>query len=86
MDDKNLHRDVAHPITQEMRDYIHNKIIDAYKLEVEKGPAEPASAPEEIKPTSTTEEEKAPKPARGRFGRKSKPEAVSEPKEEEPVE
>ncbi len=86
MDDKNLHRDVAHPITQEMRDYIHNKIIEAYKLELEKGPSEPASAPEKAKPASTTEGEKAPKPARGRFGRRSKPEAVSEPKEEEPVE
>src|SRR4030042_4985601 len=41
-DDKNLHRDVAHPITQEMRDYIHNKIIDAYKLKIEKGPSESA--------------------------------------------
>ncbi len=59
MDDKSLHRDVAHPITQEMRDYIHNKIIEAYKLELEKGGSEPTSAPSEP-PSAPEEEKKAP--------------------------
>lgn len=73
-DDKNLHRDVAHPITQEMRDYIHNRIIDAYKLEIGKSPEEPVSAPKE---------EKEPEVKKGLFGRKeTKKETESAPKEE----
>ena len=62
VDDKSLHRDVAHPITQEMRDYIHNKVIEAYKAELQnsgsaadvsedtdKGPEEAETAePEEM--------------------------------------
>lgn len=48
LDDKSLHRDVAHPITQEMRDYIHNKVIEAYKLELENsGSQEEVSTGEE---------------------------------------
>ena len=36
-DDQRLkHRDLAHPITQKMREYIHNKLFDAYKLELNK--------------------------------------------------
>lgn len=72
-DDKNLHRDVAHPITQEMRDYIHNKTIDAYKLEIEKGPAEPVS--EKV-------EEKEPETKTGLFGRKTVKKETEAPKEE----
>lgn len=76
MDDKNLHRDVAHPITQEMREYIHNKIIEAYKLELEKGPSESAPIPSGPAP----EEGKTPKVARSRFGRRrAKPEAEAKP-------
>ncbi len=74
-DDKNLHRDVAHPITQEMRDYIHNKTIDAYKLEIEKGPAEPVSEKVEEKEAETKT---------GLFGRKTvKKETEATPPKEE---
>ena len=34
-DAKAEHRDMAHPITQEFRDYLQNKILEAYKKEVE---------------------------------------------------
>lgn len=34
-EDKSEHRDIAHPITQEFRDYLQKKILDAYKQEVE---------------------------------------------------
>ncbi len=30
------HRDIAHPITAETREYIQGKVIDAYKIECEK--------------------------------------------------
>lgn len=72
-DDKNLHRDVAHPITQEMRDYIHNKIIDAYKVEFEKGPSESASSSaEKPSPKEATVKEKKLETKKGLFGRKTK--------------
>ena len=90
IDDKNLHRDVAHPITQEMRDYIHNKIIEAYKLELEKGPVE-AAPREAVKAASNEpaevaapkeEAEKEPEAKKGLFGRKLKPKAEAKKKEE----
>ena len=31
------HRDIAHPITQQFREYLQNKILDAYKKEVPEG-------------------------------------------------
>jgi hypothetical protein len=68
VDDKNLHRDVAHPITQEMRDYIHNKVIDAYKAELGKSPSE--SAAPAVK-------EKEPEVKKGLFGRPIRSETAS---------
>ncbi|MBF0483213.1 MAG: septation protein SpoVG family protein [Candidatus Omnitrophica bacterium] len=38
-DPKADHRDVAHPITQEFRDYLQTKILDAYQQEKVKGPS-----------------------------------------------
>ena len=32
-DAKSNHRDIAHPITKEFRDYLQHKILDAYKKE-----------------------------------------------------
>ena len=32
-DAKSQHRDIAHPITKEFRDYLQHKILDAYKKE-----------------------------------------------------
>jgi len=34
-DAKAEHRDIAHPVNQEFRDYLQNKILDAYKIEVD---------------------------------------------------
>ncbi|MDD5643982.1 MAG: SpoVG family protein [bacterium] len=33
---QNEHRDIAHPITPEAREYIQNKVIDAYKEELQR--------------------------------------------------
>ena len=38
MDAKSQHRDVAHPITKEFRDYLQTKVLEAYKNETERGP------------------------------------------------
>jgi stage V sporulation protein G len=37
-DAKTEHRDIAHPISQEFREYLQNKILEAYKREAEKSP------------------------------------------------
>ncbi len=31
---KSEHRDIAHPVTQEFRDYLQSKVLDAYKREI----------------------------------------------------
>ena len=36
-DAKSEHRDIAHPITQQFREYLQNKILEAYKKEVMQG-------------------------------------------------
>ena len=33
MDAKSEHRDIAHPVTQEFREYLQSKILDAYRKE-----------------------------------------------------
>ncbi len=33
MDTKSEHRDIAHPVTQQFREYLQNKILEAYKKE-----------------------------------------------------
>jgi stage V sporulation protein G len=38
-DAKAEHRDIAHPVTQQFRDYLQGKILDAYKAELEKAPS-----------------------------------------------
>jgi len=56
-DERVLHRDVAHPITQNMREYIQNKVIDAYKAELEKESVEPAPPSEEQYPVEAPDVE-----------------------------
>ena len=34
-DEQSDHRDIAHPITQQFRDYLQKKVLDAYKTETE---------------------------------------------------
>ena len=36
-DAKKEHRDIAHPITQEFREYLQSKILDAYHQELKRG-------------------------------------------------
>jgi len=38
------HRDIAHPITLECREYIQKKVLEAYENEVRKGPQQPKAA------------------------------------------
>lgn len=33
-DAKNEHRDIAHPVTQDFRNYLQGKVLDAYEAEV----------------------------------------------------
>ncbi len=42
-DAKSEHRDIAHPITQDFREYLQNKILEAFNQEMSKGPSESAS-------------------------------------------
>ncbi|MCM8778791.1 MAG: septation protein SpoVG family protein [Candidatus Omnitrophica bacterium] len=32
------HRDIAHPITQEFRDYLQKKVLEAYEKEIKRSP------------------------------------------------
>ena len=45
MDAKSEHRDIAHPVTQQFREYLQNKILEAYKQEAEK--QDPSSVSQE---------------------------------------
>lgn len=38
-DAKTEHRDIAHPVTQDFREYLQKKILDAYKAEADKDPS-----------------------------------------------
>jgi stage V sporulation protein G len=40
---QSTHQDLAHPINQEFRDYLQNKVLEAYHKEKELGPREPRS-------------------------------------------
>jgi stage V sporulation protein G len=37
------HKDIAHPITQQFREYLQKKVLDAYEQEVKKGPSPSSS-------------------------------------------
>lgn len=37
------HRDIAHPITQQFREYLQRKVLEAYKAEIEAQGKKPAS-------------------------------------------
>lgn len=38
------HRDIAHPITSDFREYIQKKVLEAYEAESKRGPTHPAEA------------------------------------------
>jgi stage V sporulation protein G len=43
-DAKAEHRDIAHPVTQEFREYLQTKILAAYKAEIDKSPSKDSSS------------------------------------------
>ena len=45
IDTKSEHRDIAHPVTQQFREYLQNKILEAYKKEG--GKKDPSSSSQE---------------------------------------
>ena len=38
------HRDIAHPITSDFREYIQKRVLDAYEAELKKGPSHPPAS------------------------------------------
>lgn len=64
LDNRTDHRDIAHPITMEAREYIQGKILDAYETERAKfsgesvpSPATEATEEPELSPEQQPEEE-----------------------------
>ena len=51
------HKDIAHPITAECRDYIQKKVLEAYENEKKKGPS---PRPSEAKVSSVPSEDRTP--------------------------
>ena len=45
-DAKSEHRDIAHPITQQFREYLQTNILEAYEKETRQGSPDTQSAPE----------------------------------------
>ncbi|MGB2705746.1 MAG: septation protein SpoVG family protein [Candidatus Omnitrophota bacterium] len=79
------HRDIAHPITLECREYIQKKVLDAYEVEVKRTGAPPEEAP---MPKAETPKEEAPMPKAELPEEKEappeKPETAPAPTEEKP--
>lgn len=48
MNAQSEHKDIAHPITQQFREYLQKKVLEAYEQEVKKGPAASTSISEEL--------------------------------------
>jgi predicted amidophosphoribosyltransferase len=42
---QNAHQDLAHPINQQFRDYLHSKVLDAYHTEKEASQSQPRRVP-----------------------------------------
>lgn len=51
------HKDIAHPITTECRDYIQKKVLEAYEAEKKKGPSPRPSTIRAATPIKTAVEE-----------------------------
>jgi stage V sporulation protein G len=45
-DAKADHRDIAHPVTKEFREYLQKKVLEAYDQQVAKGESSPADVPQ----------------------------------------
>jgi len=44
LDSKSEHRDIAHPVTQQFREYLQSKILEAYRKEVAQGSGKSSEA------------------------------------------
>ena len=60
-------KDIAHPLNNQMRQYLEEKVLTVYKQQVAAAPAAPSSsgadkAPEETAPEDKVLEDKAPEP------------------------
>jgi stage V sporulation protein G len=44
-DTKAEHRDIAHPVTKEFREYLQKKVLEAYEAQVAKGESSPVDVP-----------------------------------------
>ncbi len=53
------HKDIAHPITTECRDYIQKKVLEAYEIDRKAGPSPAPSASPSSAPTASS----SPRPA-----------------------
>lgn len=51
------HRDIAHPITSDFRDYIQKKVLEAYEEEKKTGPSHPAAAKTSGSPYASMDED-----------------------------
>ena len=55
------HRDIAHPITSDFREYIQKKVLEAYETDLKKGPTHPemsrASTAPQVSSRSTMDED-----------------------------
>ena len=75
-DTKGEYRDIAFPVTKELREQLNKAILDAYSAEVEKGAHEKASVKEQIKEGAASEKEapakEAPAAAKGKSGKTAK--------------
>ena len=58
MSKQSEHKDIAHPITAECREYIQKKVLEAYEAEMKRGPSpRPAEAMPYREPHRTVEED-----------------------------
>jgi len=75
------HRDIAHPITLECREYIQKKVLDAYEEEVKRtGASREAPMPKSEMPKTEASKEETPEPKKP----VSEPTAPEKPLPEEP--
>jgi len=56
------HKDIAHPISLECREYIQKKVLEAYEAESKKGPQEPQAKTQTKTEPVVQKEEPAPAP------------------------
>ena len=51
------HRDIAHPITSDFREYIQKKVLEAYEADLKKGPTHPSEARVSVSGAATMDDD-----------------------------